>query len=323
VVEVPSIITAGAKVWGQKTSDGRYALVYNPANDGYHRWPLAVVSSDDGATFDHMLLVEGDVYPRRYMGRAKDFGFQYTRGISEGNGIPAGTDMWLTYSTKEDIWVARVPVPIRGSVQGPIADNFDNMKVGGVIKDWNIRRGPWAPVGIVAFPSATNKSLQLEDRDPYNYARAERVFYQGATKTISTKVYAHQANTGQLNVEVLNHTGKRAVRLVFGSDGHVWANDGSQSVDAGLYLAHTWYNLTIQVDAANGKYNATLDGKPIARQASFLEPAADVNRLCFRTGDPYAEPTRNISRDLGGRDLPSADTPVSAAVYNIDDVSID
>src|SRR5581483_6466535 len=121
VVPVPSIVTAGAKVWGQKTSDGRYALVYNPANDGYRRWPLAVVSGDDGITFDHMLLVEGDVYPRRYMGRAKDFGFQYTRGISEGNGTPPGTDMWLTYSTKEDIWVARVPVPIRGTVEGPVS----------------------------------------------------------------------------------------------------------------------------------------------------------------------------------------------------------
>ena len=79
----------------------------------------------------------------------------------------------------------------------------------------------------------------------------------------------------------------------------------------------------IQVDAANGKYSATLDGKPIARQAAFMEPAADVNRLCFRTGDVYTEPTRNVSRDLGGRDFPNADTPVPAAVYNIDDVSVD
>ncbi len=322
VVAVPSIITAGAKVWGQKTSDGCYALVYNPANDGYHRWPLAVVSGEDGITFDHMLLVEGDVYPRRYMGRAKDFGFQYTRGISEGNGTPPGTDMWLTYSTKEDIWVARVPVPIRGSMPGPVSDNFDDMEVGGVIKNWNIRRGPWIPVGIVAFPSARNKSLQLEDRDPYNYAKAERVFAEGPSKTISIKVYAHQVDTGQLNVEVLNHAGNRAVRLVFGPDGHVWATDGSKSVDGGPYKAHTWYNLEIRVDATNGNYSATLDGRPIAHQASFVEPASDVNRLCFRTGAPYTEPTRETSRDTGGRDVPNADESAPAAVYNVDDVSI-
>jgi hypothetical protein len=322
VVAVPSIVTAGAKVWGQKTSDGRYALVYNPSNDGYHRWPLAVVSGDDGITFDHMLLVDGDVYPRRYMGRAKDFGFQYIRGISEGNGTPPGTDMWLTYSTKEDLWVARVPVPIRGAVQGPVSDNFNSMEVGGPIKDWNIRRGPWVTVGIVAFPSAKNKSLQLEDRDPYNYARAERVFAQGASKTISAKVYARQKDAGQLNVEVLNHTGNRAVRLVFGSDGHVWVTDGTRSVDAGPYKANTWYDLGIKVDAVNGKYDATLDGKTIAHQASFMEPASDVNRLCFRTGDLFDQPTRETNRDIGGRDLINADEPVPAAVYSIDDVSV-
>jgi Sialidase-like, CBM domain len=322
VVAVPTIITAGAKVWGQKTSDGRYALVYNPAKDGYHRWPLAAATGDDGITFDHMLLVEGDVYPRRYMGRAKDFGFQYTRGISEGNGTPPGTDMWLTYSTKEDIWVARVPVPIRGSVEGPVSDNFDDMEVDGPIKDWSIRRGPWIRVGIVAFPSARNKSLQLEDRDPYNYARAERVFAQGASKTILARVYAHQTNTGQLNVEVLNHTGHRAVRLVFGPDGRVRVTDGARSVDAGPYIANTWYNLAIQVDAANGTYSATLDGKPIARAAAFMEPTSDVNRLCFRTGDPYPEPTRKTSRDLSGRDVPNAGEPAPPAAYNIDDVSV-
>jgi hypothetical protein len=322
VEAVPSIITAGAKVWGQKTTDGRYVLAYNPAKDGYHRWPLAVVTGDDGITFDHMLLVDGDVYPRRYMGRAKDFGFQYVRSISEGNGTPPGTDMWLTYSTKEDIWVARVPVPIRDSVQGPVSDNFDNIGVGAEIKDWNIRRGPWVPVGIVAFPSARNKSLQLEDRDPYNYATAERVFAQGASKTISVRVYAHQANTGQLNMEVLDHGGNRAVRLVFGADGHVRISDGPKSEDAGPYKANTWYSLTIKVFAANGKYDATLNGKLIARSASFMEPASDVNRLCLRTGDLFTEPTRETSRDIGGRDVVNAGEPVPAAVYNIDDVSV-
>ncbi len=278
-VAVPTLITNGAKVWGQKTSDGRYALVYNPVLDGHHRWPLAIVSGDDGITFDHMLLLNGDVYPRRYMGRAIEVGFQYIRGISEGNGTPPGTDMWLTYSTKEDIWAVRVPVPVRGSVEGPVSDNFDKMEVDGPIKDWNIIRGPWIPVGVTAFPSTTNKSLQLADRDPYNYAKAERVFAQGSSKTISARVYAHQANAGQFNVEVMNHTGNRAVRLVFGPDGHVWISDGAKSMDAGPYKANTWYTVGIKVDAAMGQYDATLDGKPIARNAS-------VHGACLRREPP-------------------------------------
>jgi hypothetical protein len=321
-VAVPSIITAGGKVWGQRTADGRFALVYNPANDGYHRWPLAVVTSDDGITFDHMLSIESDVYPRRYMGRAKDFGFQYIRGIPEGDGRPPGTDMWLVWSTKEDTWIGRVPVPVRGSVDGPVSEKFDEIPPGGEVPEWNIRRGPWIDVGVVPFPSERNRSLRLEDRDPYNYARAERIFSEGALKTISCRIYSHQSDTGQFNVEVLNHKGSRAVRIVFGPDGRVWVSDGAKRVDAGPYKADTWYTLDISVNASGGRFDADLGGKPIARGASFMEPADTVNRLCFRTGDLFEEPTRRTSRDYGGRDVPNAGEPAPDAVFNVDDVSV-
>lgn len=60
-VKVPTLVMAGAKISGRRTSDGRYALIYNPAQDGYHRWPLAIVTGDDGVIFDNMLYVQGEV----------------------------------------------------------------------------------------------------------------------------------------------------------------------------------------------------------------------------------------------------------------------
>ena len=42
--------------------------------------------------------------------------------------------------------------------------------------DWNTYSPRLAPVSIVDFPSAANKSLELQDKDPYDYARAIRVF---------------------------------------------------------------------------------------------------------------------------------------------------
>jgi hypothetical protein len=73
-VKAPSLVTGGAKTWGQRTDDGRFAIVYNPATRG--RWPIAVATSEDGVVFENMLLVNGEVPPRRYFGRAKDFGLQ-------------------------------------------------------------------------------------------------------------------------------------------------------------------------------------------------------------------------------------------------------
>jgi hypothetical protein len=88
--------------------------------------------------------------------------------------------MWLTYSmNKEDIWISRVPLPIRHDVDKWVNDSFDGMKTGGIVTDWNIYSLKWAPVEAVEFPSAADKSLKLSDREPYDYARAVRVFPAG------------------------------------------------------------------------------------------------------------------------------------------------
>ncbi|MEO8028256.1 MAG: exo-alpha-sialidase [Bryobacteraceae bacterium] len=307
-VKAPTIITDGAKVWGQKTSDGRYALVYNPANDGTHRWPLAVATSDDGITFDHMLAVQAEVPARRYIGHSKDFGLQYIRGISEGNGTPPGTDMWLTYSSnKEDIWVSRVPVPVRYKVDGPVSDNFDKIAVGGRIPDWNIYRSQWAPVHVVAFPSAANKSLLLEDKDPYDFAQAVRVFAEAKQAHVSFRVFAKPAG-GRLEVEVVDHAGHRPVRLVFA--------DGAQALKP-----NAWHTVDLTVDAAASTYDVSIDGKSVTRKAPFAEPAMTIERLVFRTGEFRTSPTRKTDRYAGG-DVPNAGEAVPLAAYYIDDVVV-
>jgi hypothetical protein len=321
-VRVPSIVTDGAKTWGQRTDDGRYAIVYNPADYGSHRWPLAVATADDGISFENMLLINGDVPPRRFFGRAKDFGLQYVRGISEGNGDPPGDDLWLTYScNKEDIWVSRVPVPIRHRFEGPVSESFDQLEAGGAIPDWNIHQPRWAPTAVVPFPSPSNKSLQLEDRDPYDYAKAVRVFAETGSVRLAFRVLAKQSDNGRLEIEVLDHAGHRPVRIVFGPDGSIRAADGRGMAEVARYRAGSWYRLEMTIDAAGRRYDVLLNGTPAVRQAAFAEPAASLERLSFRTGEFRKEPTRQTDR-YSGADLPGSDDPVTPATYYVDDVVI-
>jgi len=78
---IPStLVTGKAKVWSQQTSDGRYALVYNPSTKT--RFPLAVVTSDDGEHFRDMRIVQGELPIQRYEGKFRSVGPQYIRGIS-------------------------------------------------------------------------------------------------------------------------------------------------------------------------------------------------------------------------------------------------
>jgi hypothetical protein len=326
-VKLPTLVMAGAKIWGQKTSDGRYALIYNPVNDGWHRWPLAIVTSDDGITFDNMLCVQGEVPQRRFNGYAKDFGSQYNRSIEEGNGKIPGSDIWDVYSmNKEDIWISRIPVPVRNTVTGPVKDTFDTLKAGGQITDWNIYSPRWAPVRVVDFPSVANKSLELQDKDPYDYARAIRVFQEGKNASLSFKIQPKQSDVGRMEIEVVDRYGSRPVRVVFAGDGKIKAMNGSQLEDIAPFQADKWYSLRLKVDVPRGVYSVSIDGKPVLNDAVFAEYVKRVERISFRTGVYRTAPPRTVGSKLRDEQPdvtnPNPDAPEPPAVYCIDDVVI-
>ena len=61
-VRCETLTYGGAKLWGQRLDNGRYALVYNPT-DSAARHPLCIATGDDGATFDHLATIHGEVPP--------------------------------------------------------------------------------------------------------------------------------------------------------------------------------------------------------------------------------------------------------------------
>lgn len=99
-VRAPRFVNSNAKIWGQRTSDGKYATVYNPSE---FRWPLALSVSDDGLNYKNLLLVNGEITSMRYGGNYKSYGPQYVRGL-EANAVSPDGNCWVTYSmNKEDI----------------------------------------------------------------------------------------------------------------------------------------------------------------------------------------------------------------------------
>ena len=172
----PTLVTGKAKVWSQQTPDGRFALVYNPSTR--YRYPLIVVTSDDGVRFSDMRIVQGELPIQRYAGLHRSIGPQYVRGISRwsDDGSRSGERaMWLVYSmNKEDIWVSRVPVPI---VADPTATDAPI---------WNSYSPLWAPVTV------EGDEVRLEDRDPHDYAAATTIFPETRNAVITFDVLARQ-----------------------------------------------------------------------------------------------------------------------------------
>ncbi len=322
----------GSKYWLQRTADGRYGLVLNPTNR--NRYPLAIMTSADSASFDNLLSVHGELPDQRYGGYLKNMGPQYVRGIVEGNGTPpdAKEAFWLTYSVnKEDIWVARVPVPVTAAVSGPVKDDFNAAAPGTLPAGWNIYSPLWAPVRIVDVGASLddaqgraqgatlqpNRALELRDEEPYDYARAIRVFPAAHGVKLSFKVFARQTNA-RFEIDLLDAAGLRPVRLAFGEDGRLWACHEGQWMDAGPYTSGEWHQFELEIprDPNADRCAVLVDGKsPLPRPAFFTDPVVTVERLSFRTGAWR-------DRGFGGRDLPGADHKVPAASFLVDDVVI-
>ncbi|HUT30470.1 MAG TPA: PA14 domain-containing protein [Sedimentisphaerales bacterium] len=336
--EGKDIYYGGAKIWGQKLSDGRYALVYNPVKNTTWRHPLSVTSGSDGMSFDtYFLNVHGETPLMRFGGGNKDGGgAQYVRGIVPGNGTPADGAMWLTYSSnKEDIFVTRVPVPIKGTVDNDVSDNFENMKPGGIVTSWNIYSGVWNPVEVVKDNG--NSVLRLQDKDPYDYANAVRVFPETRKAQVSFDLRPQQFGRDNLEIEIQNYKGQRPVRIIIdGKNGKVTANKGESMNEVASLTAGKWLKIEIDVDTSAGKYDLKVDGKDVVSGAGFAEKLDNtgnpykskftvptVERIVFRTGTWRM---KDFSRYGFGAndyrenepDLSGADEAVAEAIYDID-----
>lgn len=106
----PTLITNMGKVWGQRLPNGRYLLAYNPHE--HHRFPLALLTSDEGQRFSGMCCAHGPLPPRRFEGLHKSLGASYVRGLSpwSSDGSRQDACAWLTYSVhKEEIRVVCLP----------------------------------------------------------------------------------------------------------------------------------------------------------------------------------------------------------------------
>lgn len=326
-VQIPSLITGGAKIWGQRTDDGRYALAFNPHTA--HRWPLVVVTGEDGITFDHLLIAHGEIPYPRFDGQYKSLGPQYVRGIAEGNGNPPGGGLWLTYSVnKEDIWITRVPLPIRGSVSQPVNDTFEDQAIGLPVRDWNIYSPRWAPVAIAEGPGESGgRVLRLRDEDPYDYAKAVRVFPAARKLTLAFRLRMAEFKGGRLEVELLDRHGRRPVRLQLEADG-IWTGLGATNVHR-MKLAPSrganWLNVALRVDASSALCEVFLDDGRVG-EVPFIEPTSEpLERLCFRTGavrdyDAHAADLLIDESKLGDR--LDGDTKAPRATFEIDDVKI-
>lgn len=290
-LRAPRFVNSNAKIWGQRTGDGRYATVYNPSE---FRWPLAISVSNNGLQYHNLLLVNGEITSMRYGGNYKSCGPQYVRGILEGNGTPPDGALWVTYSmNKEDIWVSKIPVPVSDTASAHANENFAQLSSINELKTWNIYSPLWAPVKLEKG-KAGKGALVLRDKDPFDYAKAERIIPASKKLVAQFSVQPGQANHGLLDIEFQNGEGTPAIRLSFDSTANFYTKAGYRNRNLSKYNAGETYIVKVEINTENRFYTVSINGgKPINN--IFFAPIAAVEKIVFRTG--------------GVRRFPDADTP--------------
>lgn len=300
----PGFVNANAKIWGQRTSDNKYATVYNPSE---FRWPLAISVSDDGLKYKNLLLVNGEITSMRYGGAYKSYGPQYVRGIQEMDGKPADGNMWVTYSmNKEDMWISRIPVPVRDKEAKHINEDFNTSAT---MNSWNIFSPLWCRVQV------KGSLLALHDSDPFDYAKAERLFPASKKLSVEFAVTPQQDNNGLLEIELIDKKGTPSLRLMLDSAGSILTKQGYRNKSLGKYKAGEKINFRIELNTTTRFYTVSInDGNP-NNNLSFA-PVESVERIVFRTGITRRFPDADTPTDQD-YDLPNADVRIKEAVFLI------
>lgn len=324
-----SLETATGKVWGQKLPDGNYALAYNPTTDSAHRWPIAVVTGENGQDFDTLLAITPEVSPHKYAGLYKNLGPQYIRGICEDNPQPQDSALWLAYTVnKEDVWVSRTPVPIRAEETLDVNADFSEMPIGPFVKNWNIYSPLWSPVHITNSPTERNKHvLCLSDADPYDRGRAMRIFKECETATIHTRIYLdgnHEKSA--FTIEVQEGHGHVPVRLYFKSDGSIIVKNGGRYSPFGTCKTREWLDISIHANCLTNLFSVTLKQgmKERTKEFRFSASVYTIERILFASKDilPF-----NTVEDCGKwgdlGNLSHADIKLPESNYYIDSLSVE
>lgn len=315
-LRAPGFVNSNAKIWGQRTKDDHYATVYNPSE---FRWPLALSTSDDGIHYKDLLLVNGEISSMRYGGNYKSYGPQYVRGIVEGNGIPPDQSMWVSYSmNKEDMWVARIPVPIKDRVDQPVHEIFSQLPNGEELAYWNLYSPLWASVKIEKAPNG-DKALTLRDKDPFDYAKAERMVPTSKKLVVKFTIHPQQADHGLLHIECLDAKGQAAVRLILDKDSLLKTKAGYRDSKLDSYESGKPIKIELDLDVTTRSYTVSLNGKQTGNKI-FFAPVASISRVAFRTGEVRRFPDADTPTDQD-YDLKHAGEQDKEAIYYITEFS--
>ncbi len=158
-------------------------------------------------------------------------------------------------------------------------EDFNKIPSGQELKYWNYNSGLWTPVTIEKVKDGT-KALSLQDWDPFNYARAERIFPASKKLTAEFTVVPQQNNNGLLDIEFQDAKATAGIRLSFDSTGSLTTKAGYRIKNLMTFNAGETYKIKVDLDTDQRFYTIDVNGKKSS--GLFFAPLDKLERIVFR-----------------------------------------
>jgi hypothetical protein len=227
---------------------------------------------------------------------------------------PPDGNLWVTYSmNKEDLWVSKIPVPIREKAIADTKDVFSDLPNGKELDGWNIFSPLWCQAKIEK--PGREKVLALHDSDPFDYAKAEKVIPEAKNLVAEYSVTPQQNNFGDLEIEMADAKGTPCLRIVLDASGSIWTKQGYRNKNLKSYRAGEKLDFIIALDTATRMYTVAINGGKANNNLCFA-PVHSVERVVFRTGSVRRFPNADTPTDRD-YDLPNSNKKDKEAVYFI------
>jgi hypothetical protein len=157
--------------------------------------------------------------------------------------------------------------------------------------------------------------LSLADSDPFDYAKAERVFPNSKKVSVEFAITPQQKDFGALEIEIVDAKGTPCLRLMFDSAGNILTKQGYRNKSLGKYSAGETVTISVELNSTTRFYTVTINGGKPNNNLCFA-PVESVERIVFRTGNTRRFPDADTPTDQD-YDLPGADRRDKEAVYQV------
>ncbi len=163
-----------------------------------------------------------------------------------------------------------------------LAEDFNGTSTGSIPSGWTRDTGAGS-VGVVDFPSSSDRSLRIADTKNFDASSASADF--AATSGVVTVSFRWRQSDQDNWTRMQVRSGSTVVADLRTRSGNIAIEGSSSSTNLLNYASNTWYDIEIELDTGSDTFDVRINGALEASNQPFKNAASSVSRFRVNTGN--------------------------------------